>query len=111
MKENKRRSFFGKFGVVLFTFFMGKVKLLVAKENHLVQSKIFSSFINKIYFSNGFKVTEVSQGEAIIWTRLCSSEKPNPIVHKKSKTKVKANNFYPLDFDEMQPVKNMDGGV
>jgi len=47
MKENKRRSFFGKFGVVLFTFFMGKVKLLVAKENHLVQSKIFHRLLIK----------------------------------------------------------------
>jgi len=111
MKQNKRRSFFGKLGVVFITFFLGKVKPLVSKENHLNQVKNSPSILKEVYFTNGFKVTEVSQGEAIIWTRLCSSEKPNPIVHKKSKTKVKSNNFYPVDFDEMQPVKNMDGGV
>ena len=110
MKQNKRRSFFGKFGVMLFTFFMGKVKPLVAKD-HFNPSKIIPTSLNKIYFSNGFKVTEVSQTEAFIWTRLCSSEKPHPIVHKKAKTKPKANNFYPVDFDEKQPVKNMDGAV
>ena len=65
----------------------------------------------KLYFPNGFKVTEVSATEAIVWTRLSHSEKPKPITHKKAKTKPKANNYYPVDFDENQPVKNMDGAI
>ena len=96
---------------MLFTFFMGKVKPLVSKEYPINQSKEILSFINKIHFTNGFKVTEVSQNEAIIWTRLCANEKPNPIIHKKSKTKEGNNNFYPVDFDEELPVENMDSAV
>ena len=111
MKQNNRRSFFGKLGAILFTFFMGKVKTLSSKENYLDQSKYNSPFINKIHFSNGFKVTEVAQNEAIIWTRLSASEKPNPIIHKRSKSKENNNNFYPVDFDENQPVEKMDGAV
>lgn len=96
---------------MLFTFFVGKVKPLVADENHPGQPKKFLSFIDKVHFTNGFKVTEVSQNEAVIWTRLCASEKPNPIIHKKSKIKEGNNNFYPVDFDEKQPVEEMDGAV
>lgn len=56
-------------------------------------------------------MTEVSATEAIVWTRLSHSEKSQPITHKKTKTKPKANNYYPVDFDENQPVKNMDGAI
>lgn len=96
---------------MVFTFFMGKTKSLLAKEYHPNQPKVISSVVDKIHFTNGFKVTEVSQNEVIIWTRLCASEKPNPITNKKSKTKEGNNNFYPVDFDENQPVEKMDGAV
>ncbi|MEO0332741.1 MAG: hypothetical protein AAF223_13830, partial [Bacteroidota bacterium] len=33
-----------------------------------------------VYFTNGFRVTELTTNEAIVWTRLCSQEKPNPII-------------------------------
>ncbi|MEX2564602.1 MAG: alkaline phosphatase D family protein [Cyclobacteriaceae bacterium] len=111
MKQNNRRSFFGKLGVMLFTFFMGKVKPLVSKGNDLDLVKRNISLINKVFFTNGFKVTEVSQNEAIIWTRLCASEKPNPIMHNKGKIKKNNNNFYPVNFDEKLSVQNMDGAV
>ncbi|MBD3629619.1 alkaline phosphatase D family protein [Cyclobacterium sp.] len=110
MKKNNRRSFFGKVVAMFFTFFMGKTKPLEAKEFHSYQSKGTSSFIPKIYFTNGLKVTEVSQNEAIIWTRLCAQAKPNPIIHPKEKHKSQ-NNEYPIDFNEQMPVKEMDGGV
>ncbi|MDO6436928.1 alkaline phosphatase D family protein [Cyclobacterium sp. 1_MG-2023] len=107
MKVSKRRSFLGKFSFLLFSFFVGKVKPLFAKRNPLVLPKNKG----KLYFPNGFKVTEVSATEAIVWTRLSHSEKSQPITHKKTKTKPKANNYYPVDFDENQPVKNMDGAI
>lgn len=96
---------------MLFTFFMGKVKPLISKNSHFSGSKEISSFNHEIHFTNGFKVTEVSQNEAFIWTRLCASESPHPIIHKKSKVKEGNNNFYPVDFDEEQQVENMDGAV
>ncbi len=99
MKKNNRRSFFGKVGVLIGSFFLVKI------------NDLFSKTPEKIHFANGFKVSEVSQNEAIILTRLCSGEKPIPISHQKSKKEGRANNYYPIDFDEEQDVDLMDGAV
>lgn len=60
-----------------------------------------------VYFTNGYKVMEVSTGGAIVWTRLCGQPVPNPVTHER-----RAEIFrHPIDFDESGPVEGMDGGV
>ena len=60
-----------------------------------------------VYFTNGFRVAELSQQRAIVWTRLCGQAQPNPVVHQR-KPKVFR---HPLNFDETMPVAAMDGAV
>ncbi|MEO0330887.1 MAG: alkaline phosphatase D family protein, partial [Bacteroidota bacterium] len=50
---------------------------------------------------------ELTANEAIVWTRLCGQEKPNPVIHER-KPKVFR---HPLNFDENMPVNEMDGAV
>ena len=64
-------------------------------------------YAQKVYFTNGYKVAELTQTEAIVWTRLCGQAQPNPIVHVR-KPKVFR---HPLNFDEHMPVAEMDGAV
>ncbi|HXI00694.1 MAG TPA: alkaline phosphatase D family protein [Sphingobacteriaceae bacterium] len=64
-------------------------------------------YAQKIFFTTGFKVTEVTDKSAIIWTRLCKQEKPNPIVHSRKETVFR----HPLNFDENMSLEKMDGGV
>lgn len=61
----------------------------------------------EVYFTNGFRVAELSQHGAIVWTRLCGQSQPNPVVHQR-KPKVFR---HPLNFDETMPVAKMDGAV
>jgi alkaline phosphatase D len=61
----------------------------------------------KMFFTTGFKVTELTEKSVIIWTRLCSQAKPNPIVHARKESVFR----HPLDFDENMPIDKMDGGV
>ena len=62
---------------------------------------------HSVFFTTGYKVSEVTSERAIIWTRLCGQEFPNPIIHKR-----RAEIFrHPIDFDEEQPVEKMDGAV
>ena len=68
---------------------------------------IRSAYAQDVYFTNGFRVAELTANEAIVWTRLCGQEKPNPVVHQR-----KPHVFrHPLDFDENMPVDEMDGAV
>src|SRR5690606_36509196 len=59
------------------------------------------------YFTTGFKISEVTDRSAIFWTRLCSQETPVPIRHSRREEVFR----HPIDFDENQPVGNMDGAV
>ena len=61
----------------------------------------------KVYFTTGLKIGEVTDTSAIILTRLCKSETPNPIVHKQKDVPMR----YPIDFDDTMPVRDMDGAV
>lgn len=101
MAEN-RRSFLTKIG-----WLTGG---LITPVNTIRARVTFKLANDRVYFTNGFKVMEVSQNEAIIWTRLCANEKPNPLIHLKEKHKSQ-NNEYPIDFNEQMPVEEMDGGV
>lgn len=66
-----------------------------------------SNDTDKVYFTTGLKIGEVTDTSAIILTRLCKSEKPNPIVHKQKDAPMR----HPIDFDDTIPVKEMDGAV
>ncbi len=61
----------------------------------------------KDYFTSGFKVLEVSETSALIWTRLYAQETPNPIRHQRREKVFR----HPIDFDEEMPVSQMDGAV
>jgi alkaline phosphatase D len=65
------------------------------------------STAQSVFFTNGFKVSEVTVKSAIIWTRLCAQEKPNPIVHSRNATVFR----HPIKFDEKMSVEKMDGAV
>jgi len=68
---------------------------------------LLSASAQEVYFTNGFRVSELTPNEALIWTRLCGQQKPNPVVHER-KPKVFR---HPLNFDEDMPVDDMDGAV
>lgn len=61
----------------------------------------------KVFFTTGFKVMKVGQHRALVWTRLCTQEIPNPVVHQRREAVFR----HPIDFDEQQPVSRMDGAV
>ena len=61
----------------------------------------------QVYFTNGFKIGELTDSSAIIWTRLCRSEKPVPINHQQKE----APFISPIDFDNNMPVSEMDGAM
>jgi len=62
---------------------------------------------DQVYFTNGFKIGEVSDSSAIIWTRLCRSENPVPINHQQKGAPFRS----PIDFDNNMTVSKMDGAV
>lgn len=82
----------------------------------LLQTGVFVIFFNNIiyaqikkdsvYFTTGFKIGEVSNNSAIIWTRLCKTSKSVPVRHKQG-----AKKRLPIDFDNDMPVNEMDGAV
>src|SRR3546814_11958311 len=61
----------------------------------------------QVYFTTGFRISEVTCRSAIFWTRLCRQETPVPIRHKRREEVFR----HPIDFDENQPVEKMDGAV
>lgn len=94
-----RRNFFRK----------SQLLLLVPWINLSFHSKKESTDVRqKIYFTNGIKMCEVAPGEVVVWTRLCGVDKPNPIVTQRESH---ATTYYPLNFNEDQPVSAMDGAV
>jgi alkaline phosphatase D len=61
----------------------------------------------QVYFTTGFKVSELGADHATVWTRLCANEKPNPVVHQRLNQVFR----HPIDFDENMPISKMDGAV
>src|SRR5690606_9441441 len=61
----------------------------------------------EVFFTTGFKISEVTDRSVRIWTRLCADEYPNPIRHQRRDKVFR----HPIDFDESQPVATMDGAV
>ncbi|MEQ8420974.1 MAG: alkaline phosphatase, partial [Arenibacter algicola] len=54
---------------------------------------------DQVYFTNGFKIGELTDSSAILWTRLCRYEKPVPIKHQQKGAPFRS----PIDFDNDMP--------
>lgn len=61
----------------------------------------------KVYFTTGLKLGEVTDHSVIILTRLCKYEVPNPIVHEQEDSPFRQ----PIDFNDSIPINEMDGAV
>lgn len=104
MTKQNRRIFFKKIGIGFFSFsVLGEINLFSGIREIFKKAPLDAG----VYFTTGFKVSEVTTDSAVVWTRLCSQEIPNPVVHKRKETVFR----HPVDFDEDQPVEGMDGGV
>ena len=97
---DRRRKFLKKIGLGFLVIpALGWSKPANRPERSVKQTDVF--------FTTGFKVSEVTTDRAIVRTRLCGQPYPNPIVHER-----RAEVFrHPIDFDEEQPVEKMDGAV
>ncbi len=84
-----------KFNLVLGLMFLSNILLYAQEVNE------------KVFFTTGLKIGEVSSNSAIILTRLCADEKPVPLKHKRTKAPL----CKPIDFDESMPVEKMEGFV
>ena len=62
---------------------------------------------DSVYFTTGFKVGEVSQNSAVIWTRLCAQQKAVPVKHDRKEPPFRS----PLLFNDSIPVEALDGAV
>ncbi len=85
---------------------MKKITILIATLGILF-TNVHAQNINNVYFTNGFKIGELTDSSAIIWTRLCKSEKPVPVYHKQKEAPFKS----PINFDNNMPVAKMEGAV
>lgn len=73
----------------------------------VVFAKCNAQVKDSVFFTTGFKIGEVTDSSAVIWTRLCKVAKPNPITHKRRNAPYRA----PLKFKNSTPVSEMDGEV
>ena len=95
-----RRFFFKKAGIGFAAFAFRDTPKLFPAINRGTQT-------GRIYFTTGCKTAEVTSRSAILWTRLCGQEKPNPVTHQRQEQVFR----HPVGFDESAPVAQMDGGV
>lgn len=89
------------------TPFLPKLIIRFTALFFLVIHVVYSQKTDEVYFTTGFKIGEVTQSSAIIWTRLCNSPKPVAVYHKQKEAPFKS----PLDFDENKPINYMEGAV
>ena len=73
----------------------------------LLQSYGFAQGRDSVFFTNGFKVGEVTENSAVIWTRLCAQEFPVPVWHERKDPPFRS----PLGFNDSMAVEEMDGAV
>ncbi|MPR36249.1 alkaline phosphatase D family protein [Salmonirosea aquatica] len=100
MKINSRRLFLKKAGI-------GVAAISFRKALFIPTDKFRIPAPNGVFFTTGCKMAEVTPTSAIFWTRLCAQAKPNPVRHQRQEKVFR----HPIDFDEMMPVAQMDGGV
>lgn len=73
----------------------------------LLQSNGLAQGTDSLFFTNGFKVGEVTGNSAVIWTRLCGQEFPVPVRHERKDPPFRS----PLGFNDSMAVEEMDGAV
>src|SRR3546814_630313 len=91
MRTQSRRNFLKKTGLSMI--------MLPAFE------EIAGAISPQVYFTTGFRISEVTCRSAIFWTRLCRQETTVPIRHQRREEVFRHH----IDFDENQPVEQMDG--
>lgn len=104
MKKDDRRIFFKKIGLGFFSFSALSDITLFSRIRDWVSTPAASM---PVYFTTGYKVMEVQRSSAIVWTRLCGQEIPNPVRHERREPIFR----HPIEFDETQPLEKMDGNV
>ena len=74
-----------------------------------IWSLLFPVFLigQEIHLTSGFKVMEVTEKSAILWTRTYAQAKPNPIRHQREDKVFR----HPIDFNEQMSRNDLDGGV
>lgn len=104
-KENNRRRFFKKIGAGMAAISIANlpIRWIMASNSPAINT----AQNTPIFFTNGMKIAEVDQNSALLWTRICAQEQPNPVVHQRKETVFR----HPLEFDEDMPVDEMDGAV
>ncbi len=88
---------------------------MTRRKKKLIFIGVFALFVtymqsqssDKVYFTNGFKMGEITDSSVIIWTRLCKSEYPLAIKHQRKDAPFRS----PIDFNNNMPVSEMDGAV
>jgi alkaline phosphatase D len=83
------------------------VILIVALVFLFNDTPVNAQHSDRVYFTTGFKIGEVTDTSAIIWTRLCSIPQAVPVWHQRKSAPFRS----PLDFDNNMPVDSMDGAV
>lgn len=76
--------------------------LIFVSANLQAQTKTDS-----VYFTTGFKIGEVTNSSAVVWTRLCKSPNPVPVKHERQDKTFRP----PIKFNNDMPVNKMDGAV
>lgn len=104
MKTNTRRHFFKKISISLASFSLSGFSptALETKASGKDDKKA-----SEVYLTTGFKTAEVNSNSVLLWTRLCSQQKPNQVIHERALEVFR----HPIDFDENMPIEEMDGGV
>ena len=49
---------------------------------------------DSVYFTTGFKIGELSQNSAVIWTRLCAQEKAVPVKHDRKEPPIQESAIF-----------------
>ncbi|MEM9338920.1 MAG: alkaline phosphatase D family protein [Bacteroidota bacterium] len=62
---------------------------------------------DRVFFTTGFKIGEVTDSSAVIWTRLCASPRRVPVYHERTAPPIPK----PKKFYMNTPVAEMDGAV
>lgn len=62
---------------------------------------------DSVYFTNGFRIGELTENSAMVWTRLCGQEHPVPVRHQRKDAPFRS----PLEFSDITLVEKMDGAV
>ncbi len=99
MKSESRRTFVRKAGAGIAALSLPGLPATFTLQDETTASPLF--------FTTGFKTAEVTPHSAVLWTRLCAQEKPNPIVHERREAIFR----HPVGFNEDMPVETMDGAV